>query len=84
MNIKSKPNDKDNKFLQKFTNTRQFKMSSRIIKIRFELEMSLEDMAEYLKLPPEDYIEYEYGSDRHGVKKYQNVLNKMKKISNKI
>lgn len=74
----------ENEFLQKLVKTEQFKISSEIIKRRFELEMSLENMAEYLKLSPEDYIEYEYGSDKLDVEKYQNILNKMGKISNKI
>ena len=65
---------KDNEYIQKKINTKQFELSERILNIRYELGLDLHEMAKLLNLKPEEYIDFEYGNTNISVDDYLKVI----------
>lgn len=60
--------------LNKKINSEKFKLSEKILDLRYELGYSFDDMYELLEMSPEKYLDYEYGEDYISVSEYNRVI----------
>lgn len=65
---------KSNPEINKKLESEQFKYSEQIMEMRIILELTVNEIAKYLKITPEQYIDYEYCELYLPVKKYKEML----------
>ena len=64
--------------IEKIISTEQFKLSEKILDLRFALGLSFYETAKFLNLDPKVYIEYEYANTDLSPADYQDIINKLK------
>lgn len=64
--------------IEKIISTEQFKLSEKILDLRFALGLSFYETAQFLELDPNVYIKYEYANTDVSPSDYQAVINKLK------
>lgn len=69
----------NNPKLKKFVKAPQYKLSRRLMKMRYKKSLTEEDMASLLQVSFEKYIALECGDTTITEKEYNNVLNQIKK-----
>lgn len=64
--------------VEKIISTEQFKLSEKLLDLRFALGLSFYETAQFLELDPNVYIKYEYADTDLSPSDYQAVINKLK------
>ena len=64
--------------IEKIISTEQFKISEKLLDLRFALGLSFYETAQFLDLDPNVYIKYEYADTDLSPSNYQAVINKLK------
>ena len=64
--------------IEKIISTEQFKLSEKILDLRFALGLSFYETAKFLNLDPKVYIEYEYTNTDLSPADYQDIIDKLK------
>lgn len=64
--------------IEKIISTEQFKLSEKILDLRFALGLSFYETAELLNLDPNIYIKYEYADTDLSPNNYQTTIDKLK------
>lgn len=64
--------------IEKIISTEQFKLSEKLLDLRFALDLSFYETAQFLDLDPNVYIKYEYADTDLSPSDYQAVINKLK------
>lgn len=64
--------------IEKIISTEQFKLSEKLLDLRFALGLSFYETAQFLDLDPNVYIKYEYADTDLSPSDYQAVINKLK------
>lgn len=70
--------EKDNN-LREFTQSVGYIMSRRMMKVRYDNSLSIDDVVEITDMSKKDYIELEYGESTQDKSIYDNVISKIKK-----
>lgn len=63
--------------MRKFVQSEQYKLSRKMMKIRYELYLDPEDMAEAINMDEYQYVELEFGDESIPVSEYKKCLNDM-------
>ena len=64
--------------IEKIISTEQFKLSEKILDLRFALGLSFYETAQFLELDPNDYIKFEYADTDLSPDDYQAIIDKLK------
>lgn len=64
--------------VEKIISTEQFKLSEKILDLRFALGLSFYETANFLDLDPNVYIKYEYADTDLSPNNYQATIDKLK------
>lgn len=64
--------------IEKIISTEQFKLSEKLLDLRFALGLSFYETAQFLDLDPNVYIKYEYADTDLSPSDYQAIINKLK------
>lgn len=64
--------------VEKIISTEQFKLSEKILDLRFALGLSFYETANFLDLDPNVYIKYEYADTDLSPDDYQDIIDKLK------
>lgn len=68
--------------IEKIISTEQFKLSEEILDLRFALDLSFYETAQFLELDPNDYIKFEYADTDLSPDDYQAIIDKLKTHKN--
>lgn len=68
--------------VEKIISTEQFKLSEKLLDLRFALGLSFYETAAFLDLDPKVYIEYEYANTDLSPDDYQTVIDKLRTHKN--
>lgn len=55
----------------------QFPYSEKIIELRIKINIDIHDLADYLQITPEQYIEYEYCNTDIPISEYEQIIQKL-------
>lgn len=64
----------DNEYLQEKMKKESFKLSEKLLDLRYDIGLSFEETAELLNLKAEDYLDYEYGEDSIPISSYNRCI----------
>lgn len=64
--------------IEKIISTEQFKLSEKLLDLRFALGLSFYETAQFLELDPNVYIKFEYADTDLSPNDYQAVIDKLK------
>lgn len=64
--------------IEKIISTEQFKLSEKLLDLRFALGLSFYETANFLDLDPRVYIKYEYADTDLSPDDYQAIIDKLK------
>lgn len=64
--------------IEKIISTEQFKLSEKLLDLRFALGLSFYETAQFLDLDPRVYIKYEYADTDLSPDDYQAIIDKLK------
>ena len=67
----------EDEYMRKFVQSEQYKLSRKMMKIRYELCLDPEDMAEVINMDEYQYVELEIGDESIPVSEYKKCLNDM-------
>ena len=73
--------DKEN--LQEKIKKESFKLSEKILDLRYDIGLSFDETAELLNLKPEKYIDYEYGEDSIPISSYNKCIEILEEYGDK-
>ncbi|NLJ94099.1 MAG: hypothetical protein GX326_01195 [Clostridiaceae bacterium] len=71
---------KNNPNLQEKMATEQFKLSEQILDLRYQLNLTFEEIVDELNVTAEEYLDMEYGEKKISVEKYEAVILQLKKL----
>lgn len=64
----------DNEYLQEKMKKESFKLSEKLLDLRYDIGLSFEETAELLNLKTEEYLDYEYGEDSIPISSYNRCI----------
>lgn len=64
----------ENESVKEKLNSEQFRLSEIIMDKRFELDLSIDEMAEIIKETPEEYLNLEYGEVNISIEKFRKAI----------
>lgn len=71
---------RNNKHLMKKIKSRKFKLSERILDIRYQLGLSFEETARILNLNEKDYMNMEYADENVSEEEYLKAIEKLENL----
>lgn len=71
---------RDNPKINDILNSEQFSYSEQIMEFRIKNELNIEQICNFLKITPEEYLDYEYCNLNIPTEKYISTLKKLNQI----
>ena len=68
---------KSNPHIKKILESEQFPYSEKIMELRIKINIGIHDLAAYLQITPEQYIEYEYCNTDIPISEYEQIIQKL-------
>lgn len=72
---------RSNPHINEILKSEQFPYSEKIIELRIKINIDIHDLADYLQITPEQYIEYEYCNTDIPISEYEQIIQKLTIIS---
>lgn len=72
---------RSNPHINKILESEQFPYSEQIMELRIKINIDIHELAAYLQITPEQYIEYEYCNTDIPISKYEQIIQKLTIIS---
>lgn len=68
---------RSNPHINEILKSEQFPYSEKIIELRIKINIDIHDLADYLQITPEQYIEYEYCNTDIPISEYEQIIQKL-------
>lgn len=68
---------RSNPHINKILESEQFPYSEKIMELRIKINIDIHDLADYLQITPEQYIEYEYCNTDIPISEYEQIIQKL-------
>lgn len=72
---------RSNPHINKILESEQFPYSEKIMELRIKINIDIHELAAYLQLTPEQYIEYEYCNTDIPISEYEQIIQQLTIIS---
>ena len=72
---------KSNPHIKKILESEQFPYSEKIMELRIKINIDIRELAAYLQITPEQYIEYEYCNTDIPISEYKQIIQQLTIIS---